>query len=306
MTEVSDKTAWIAVDWGTTNLRVWVLNDTDQVVARAETDQGMAGLDREGFEPALLNLIDPFLAQDRVTPVLCCGMVGSRQGWAEARYVTAPCTPPGGREATQVSTNDSRISVSILPGVKQTNPPDVMRGEETQIAGFLRDVPDFDGVLCLPGTHTKWVQISAGEIVSFRTCMTGELFALLSENSVLRHSVAGEAIDTAAFDDAVAEALTRPEALSAHLFRLRAASLIAEMPAVEARARLSGSLIGAELASTRPYWLGQNIALLGAARLAELYRSALVAQGAECMLADITEMTLRGLSAARSSIKDPT
>jgi len=72
----------------------------------------------------------------------------------------------------------------ILPGLKQDKNPDVMRGEETQIAGFLAGNPDFDGVLCLPGTHTKWVHISAKEIVSFQTVMTGELFALLSQNSV--------------------------------------------------------------------------------------------------------------------------
>jgi 2-dehydro-3-deoxygalactonokinase len=95
-------------------------------------------------------------------------------------------------DARSGATKDPRLRVSILPGLKQAVPPDVMRGEETQIAGFLAAAPGFDGVLCLPGTHAKWVQISAEEVVSFRTFMTGELFDLLSTQSVLRHSIAGE------------------------------------------------------------------------------------------------------------------
>lgn len=297
-------TNWIAVDWGTSNLRAWVMDGRDQVVDHLMSDRGMASLRPDEFEPALLDLVAPFLG-DGPTPVICCGMVGSRQGWAEAAYHSVPCPPPTAQTSTRAAAADPRLQVHILPGIKQMTPPDVMRGEETQIAGFLRGTPNFDGVLCMPGTHTKWVQISAGEIVSFRTCMTGELFALLAQNSVLRHSVAGHDFDPEAFDQAVSDGLSRPDDLAAQLFRLRAGSLVADLQAAPARARLSGVLIGAELAATRPYWLGNNIAIIGADMVSDLYRRALEAQGAMVRTTDGTDITLSGLIAAYSALKEP-
>lgn len=294
---------WIAVDWGTSNLRVWAIDASGQVVGQVSSDEGMGRLKPDAFEGALLKLAAPFLGHG-TTPVLCCGMIGSRQGWHEVDYLTAPCAPPTGRDASPVAGTDPRLAVHILPGVKQTSPPDIMRGEETQIAGFIRRNPDFDGVICLPGTHTKWAQISAGEIVSFRTCMTGELFSLLSEQSVLRHSVGGDELDRAAFDEAVSEGLARPNDMAAQLFRLRAASLVAGMQSIEARARLSGFLIGAELGATKPYWLGQPVAIVGAPDLAGLYGAALKAQGCLVEMADVTEMTLLGLTAAYDAQKE--
>ena len=103
---------------------------------------------------------------------------------------------------------------------------DVMRGEETQIAGFLRLNTGWDGVICLPGTHSKWVHVSAGEIISFRTFMTGELYGLLADASVLRHSVGGEDWDAAAFETALSDTIARPANLAAGLFRLRASHLL--------------------------------------------------------------------------------
>lgn len=297
---------WIAVDWGTSNLRVWVIGADGQPFASHSSDRGMSALQRQEFEDALLDLIEPYLTTGQTVPVVCCGMVGSRQGWAEAAYLSVPCAPPGGRDATRISGGDRRMSVSILPGVKQTAPPDVMRGEETQIAGYLGQNPSFDGVICLPGTHTKWAHISAGEIVSFQTFMTGELFALLSKHSVLRHSVTTDEFDQSGFDASLTDAMARPQALAARLFGLRAGALVADLSAAEARARLSGLLIGAELAAARPYWLGQNVVLLGASGVAELYRSGLDAQGLDTTIADVTDMTLSGLAAAHQSLKEVT
>jgi 2-dehydro-3-deoxygalactonokinase len=195
--------------------------------------------------------------------VLACGMVGSRQGWAEAPYVAVPARPAT-LSPVPVATKDSRLRVSILPGLKQAVPPDVMRGEETQIAGFLAAAPGFDGVLCLPGTHAKWVQISAEEVVSFRTFMTGELFELLSTQSVLRHSIAGAGADPDAFREAVSDTLSRPETLAQRLFSIRAGQLLDGTSGEVGRARLSGALIGAELAAAKPYWLGQEVVVAGA------------------------------------------
>ena len=291
---------WIAVDWGTSNMRAWAM-DGARSKAEAQSGKGMGALRPDEFEGALLEVIDPWLGCDP-TPVVACGMVGAMQGWAEAAYTKVPAQPVGAEPTVPVVT-DPRLQVAILPGLCQEAPADVMRGEETQIAGFLAGDPGFDGVLCLPGTHTKWVQISAGEVVSFRTFMSGEMFALMSDHSVLRHSL-GDGWDEGAFEGAVSDALARPEALAARFFSLRAEGLLHGLAPDAARARLSGLLIGAELAAARPYWLGQRIALIGAARLSGLYANALALQGVTVETADATQTTLAGLTAAYHRLKD--
>ncbi|WP_370401126.1 2-dehydro-3-deoxygalactonokinase [Sulfitobacter sp. JB4-11] len=295
----AQKADWIAVDWGTSNLRVWAMNGTN-VLARAQAAQGMGALTRDQFGPTLDALIaDWGVAPD--TPTIACGMVGARQGWAEAPYRSLPCPPLGG---TLIRVPDTTRPVHIIPGLKQTAMPDVMRGEETQIAGFLALNPGWDGVICLPGTHTKWAHVSAGEVISFQTFMTGELFALLQDQSVLRHSLQGEGIDDAAFDTALADTLSRPEKLAASLFAIRAGDLLEGTPGSTNRARLSGALIGAELAAAKPYWLGQQIALIGAKAQTDLYARALQSQGAPATLTDAERMTLAGLTAAYRALKE--
>lgn len=289
---------WIAADWGTSRLRVWAMRN-DEPVAAASSDKGMGTLDRQGFEPALLELISPWLGQQTMTIVIC-GMAGSRQGWTEAPYAEVPSATTGLRTATPQA-SDKRLSVHILPGLKQMSPPDVMRGEETQIAGFLRAQLGFDGVLCLPGTHTKWVRVSAEEVVGFRTFMTGELFGLITKSSILRHTV-GEGWDEEAFEAALADAISKPEDLAARLFAIRAGSLLGSGTPKEARARVSGLLIGAELAATRPYWLGQNVAVIGAEDLSAAYVQALALQGLQPERHDADAMTLAGLAAAHRAL----
>lgn len=290
---------WIAVDWGTSHLRAWAMGDAgplDHVASGA----GMGGLPQEAFEPTLLSLIQPWLGEGQ-TPVVICGMAGARQGWAEAPYRTAPC-PAASDAAVRVGGTDPRIAAFILPGVKQTSPADVMRGEETQIAGFVAKDPEWDGTLVLPGSHCKWVQLSAREIVSFRTTLTGELYAALCEHTVLRHSIDGT-WDDAAFDDGVAEGMARPEQLPTRLFSLRAEGLLNNLPNAAASARLSGLLIGGELAAMRGYWLGQNVALVGAAALCALYARALKAQGVAAPVHDATALTLAGLTSAQTALE---
>ncbi|MGH1463964.1 MAG: 2-dehydro-3-deoxygalactonokinase [Cognatishimia sp.] len=296
--------ALVAVDWGTSNLRLTLLDTAGEAIGERSSDRGMGTLEPSEFEGALLELIDEDLPPGKVTPVICCGMVGARQGWQEAPYLTVPCAPPDGTRATPVAVNDPRLSLWILPGVMQQSPADVMRGEETQIAGYLAQNPEFDGVLCLPGTHTKWVRISAGEIVSFQTFMTGEIFALLSKNSVLRHTVNGANWDAAAFEDALSDAMSRPQGIASKLFGLRAENLVGDMSPTQGKARLSGYLIGLELAGARPYWLGMEIAMIGAPALSKLYQDGLAVQGVTASLHSVTDMTLSGLKAANSVVKD--
>ena len=288
---------WIAVDWGTSNLRVWAMGP-DGVLASAGSDEGMGKLAPNEFEAALLRVIAPWLSAG-VTPVIACGMVGARQGWMEAPYRSTPCAPVASGELMAVPTTDPRIRMMIAPGLSQAKPADVMRGEETQIAGALALLPGFDGVFCLPGTHSKWVHVSAGEVVSFQTLMTGEMFALLSQHSVLRHGMAGEGSDEAAFSQGLADAMERPEKVSARLFTLRAEGLLNGLTPDAARSRLSGLLIGLELSAAKPYWLGQRIALIGAEALSNRYAAALTAQGATPESLDATACTLAGLAAAR-------
>lgn len=291
---------WIAVDWGTSRLRARAMQGRS-VIASAKSDQGMGVLAADQFEPCLLDLVGDWLGPE--TPIIACGMVGARQGWIDAGYTPVPCKPLSDR-LRRATTTDPRLKVWVVPGISQAKPTDVMRGEETQIAGFLNLNPGWDGVLCLPGTHSKWAHISAGEIVSFQSAMTGELVEVLSKATVLRHSVAQDGWDKVAFLDALDATRSRPETLATQLFRLRAADLLDGQDAIVARSRLIGALIGAELAATRAYWLGQEVAVIGASGPVQAYATALRAQGLTPIEADGDAMTRAGLCVAFDKVKE--
>ncbi len=293
---------WIAVDWGTSTLRAWAIDSSGRVLAHRRSQDGMGSLGPADFEPALIALIDDWIAPGRTTEIVACGMVGARQGWVEAAYAPIPCPPRPDPPFALAPTTDPRLRVHVLPGLSQASPPDVMRGEETQIAGLLLRRPRFDGVVCLPGTHSKWVHVSAGEIVSFATFMTGELFDLLSTRSVLRHAIPAEGWSGPAFETALDETMARPERIAGALFGLRAAALLQDTAPGEARARLSGLLIGLELAGARPWWLGRDVVLLGASGLVTAYAAALGHCGLTPDIPDDAELTLDGLRAARDAL----
>lgn len=126
---------------GTSRLRAWALSDEGRILASAESGDGMGGLGRAGFEPALLALAGDLLAPGRASPVLICGMAGSRQGWVEAPYRAVPCAPVARDGQATAPVRDARLGVRILPGLSQSAPPDVMRGEETRIAGVIARDP---------------------------------------------------------------------------------------------------------------------------------------------------------------------
>lgn len=290
---------WFAVDWGTTRLRAWAMEGAEPW-AEASSDDGMGTLDRSGFEPALLRLVEPWLGEAPVS-IVACGMVGARQGWIEAAYAPVPCPPLAPPFAVPPVT-DPRLRVHVVPGLRQDAPADVMRGEETQIAGHLALHPGWDGIVCLPGSHTKWAEVSAGEVTGFRTFMSGELFAALRGHTVLRHTL-GEGWDDDAFAAAVADGLSRPEALAGRLFGLRAEALLHGLDPGAATARLSGLLLGIELAAARPWWLGREVAIVGEPALANRYRTALTAQGVPATLAAAERTTLAGLAAAHAMLE---
>ncbi len=297
MSEVS----WIAVDWGTTQLRAWALAAGGEVLHRAASARGMGSLAVDQFEAALLELIDGWLTADRVTEVVACGMVGARQGWREAPYAEVPCAPQAIARVIRPEVSDARMRVSIIPGLCQRSPADVMRGEETQIAGLLAEWPDYHGVVCLPGTHSKWAEVRGGQVLGFQTFMTGELFALLSGQSVLRHGMQGDQLlDLPAFDAGLRAASERP--LLGALFGLRAESLLEGLAPAAARSRLSGLLIGQELAGLPERWQGLPVCVIGDGEAAERYRHALATLSIAAQTLGAEQVTLAGLAAAHQHI----
>ena len=295
---------WIAVDWGTSRLRAWPMSADGQPAAMVSSEDGMSRLLPDQFEAALLSLLDDHLPDNKKTLVICCGMVGARQGWQEADYIPVPCYPAIQQHGVIVESKDPRLDVRILPGVKQSLPADVMRGEETQIAGYMTMQPDFTGILCLPGTHTKWVQVNAQKIQSFSTCMTGELFSLLSQKSVLQHSVDDDGWDESAFIDSVQSTCDEPAAIARQLFALRSETLLSDLSGATARSRLSGMLIGLELAAEKRFWQNQDLVVMGASTLMDHYVVALEAIGVSALRADGNQMTLQGLTAAYNLVME--
>ncbi|AWK89376.1 2-dehydro-3-deoxygalactonokinase [Azospirillum thermophilum] len=268
METVTARPALLALDWGTSSLRAFLMDGRGTVVDQRASAHGIQNLPAPGvagFEQAFAALCGDWLAgrQDSL-PVVAGGMVGSAQGWREAPY--ASCPADAQRLAEQAVTVDSALGVRILvaPGVLYDPPPgtadgvpDVIRGEEIQIAGALADHPAWAARSCMamPGTHSKWVAIRDGRIESFATYMTGELFAVLTTHSILgRLMPEGAAADAAAADLAFARGVqaareSRPGDLSHQIFATRTLGLTRRLPPELLKDYLSGLLIGHELVS---------------------------------------------------------
>ncbi len=296
--------SWIGVDWGTSNLRVFLVGSDGSVIDERSSERGMSSLKPHEFETALLELIDGWLEPQKVTLVLACGMVGAKQGWMEALYRSVPCAPIAANRTTPVPTKDPRIDVRILPGLSQHEPADVMRGEETQIAGFMGIEPDFEGAVCLPGTHSKWANVDGGRVETFSTFMTGEMFELLSKTSVLKHSMTDTGWDQGAFVQAARDAISDPANVTANLFSVRAGGLVLDGSAPQAKAQLSGMLIGQEIGLAKKWWSGRKVAIIGSASTAPLYVDALSAVGVDVTRVDTQSVTLHGLSMVANELAE--
>lgn len=281
-------------DWGTSSLRLWAVDPVGRVQAERRSGQGMGGLAPAAFEPVLRDHLAALAAGG--APVLLCGMVGARQGWREAPYVALPADLGAICDAA-MPVAMPEVDLRILPGLSAAEPADVMRGEETQLLGVLAGSPSLTGVVVLPGTHCKWVWLADGRISRFESAMTGELFALLGGQSVLRHSVDLAApFDAAAFADGVARGLAAPQRLTRSLFGVRAATLLQGLGSAAATATLSGLLIGAEIAGAGP--LPGGVTLVASGALAERYGQALAIAGATAVLVDAEAATRSGLTHA--------
>ena len=255
----------VGLDWGTTSLRAFLIGAdgaVQQTRQAADGVQALAGCGAAAFEAALSRITDGW----PVLPRVACGMVGSAQGWQEVPYADTPADAAALMAgATTVAVADG-APLLVAPGVIHRPggvapdathaharvAPDVMRGEETQVMGALRRGAPDSAVFVLPGTHSKWVVVDQGRIVSLRTAMTGELFALLRAHSILGRLMvadAGDADDAAGFDrglDAARSADAEGDLLHA-LFSTRTRSLVGELPHAQGAGYLSGLLVGSEL-----------------------------------------------------------
>ncbi|QIB36225.1 2-dehydro-3-deoxygalactonokinase [Ancylobacter pratisalsi] len=291
----------IVVDWGTSSFRLWALDRAGQVLAERRSTQGLAASATDGFEVVLETHIAALGIGEDV-PVMMCGMVGSRSGWIEAAYLAAP-VPLAGLAAQTTLVPSTRRPIHVLPGIAQNDPHhfDVMRGEETQLLALT--TREGACLACLPGTHSKWVRLEDGTIEGFASFMTGELFQLIREASVLAPALSGAApVEPAspAFAEGVAEALAAPESIGNALFALRASWLLAATPATSALARLSGLLIGLELAGARQRFGNlDGVSLIASAPAAPLYRQAFAVAGlADIRAFDAESCVREGLHAA--------
>lgn len=295
--------ACIAVDWGTSRMRLWVLANDGSVLAVRRSDEGLEGARDAGFGI----ILDRHLAALSVAadvPVVICGMAGSRQGWVEAPYINAPASLENVVGKAARVPGISR-DVRILPGIAQrkSGEPDVMRGEETQLLGLGQ----LKGrrVVCMPGTHSKWVDVADNRVGHFTTFLTGELYALFSNHSILRHSIgpdASFAAESAAFNEACASMVVGPQDLPKRLFSIRASSLLEGTVASDSAAALSGLLIGAEIGVARAtYGTNASVTLVGSGFLGGLYEAALSIAGFKYTLADGEQLVRDGLlNAARA------
>ena len=291
---------FLACDWGTTNLRAWRVGAGGAVEAHRDFPLGVSQLKPGEAAARFRDEVRPALGAENL-PALLCGMVGSDLGWKTLAYKDCPAdlaTLAGGL----VTVESDGPPVRIVPGLRceGLDGPDVMRGEETQVLGWLELDPARKRgrrLLCHPGTHAKWVLVEEGRVVRFLTAMTGELFAVLRAHSVLRSDAPPD--DEAAFDAGL-HAAGDGGALAARLFGTRSRVVGGAMAAPAAPSYLSGLLIGAELAAL-PGLLGvgaeEEIALLGDPALCRWYERALRRRGLAFSAHDGDTAALAGLKA---------
>ncbi|WP_339452141.1 2-dehydro-3-deoxygalactonokinase [Pseudomonas sp. EA_5y_Pfl2_R50] len=309
----------IALDWGTTSLRAYKLAADGVVLEQRALSSGIMQLPKtpriingrecaDGFELAFDEACGDWLDAQPDLPVIACGMVGSAQGWREAAYCETPANVANLGNSLQTVVSLRGTVVHIVPGVIQRSRlPNVMRGEETQVLGVLQNLPLEAGVdllIGLPGSHSKWVDVVDGCITHFDTFMTGEVFAVLSEHSILgRTQQRSATFDSQAFDRGVqiAQSVDGELGVLSTLFSARTLGLTGELSATAQVDYLSGLMIGHELAALATVQRRRRstpvlpaIILIGNVQLCTRYSRALDA----CGFVDVTlaeQATERGL-----------
>ena len=300
----------IGVDWGTSSLRAYLLSRDGRILDRRASHEGILSAAPLGFPSVLARMIGGWLDPGRALPVLMSGMIGSRQGWKEAAYLACPADLVGlAGQLTAldaVELQDAGISVlRIVPGLScrnATGVPDVIRGEETQIAGVLETLKLCAGHFVLPGTHSKWVRVDDGRITSFATYMTGEVYAALKGHTILGRLMKGGAASPLAFERGVRAASDHtgaPGALLHHIFSARTLALFDELAETDGAAYLSGLLIGAELVAAAP--AGEEFVISGGAELVAHYARAAEHLGVTARLAPADCVAAGHIAIARAA-----
>ncbi|WP_271898853.1 2-dehydro-3-deoxygalactonokinase [Candidatus Phyllobacterium onerii] len=300
---MSNAACYALSDWGTSRFRLWLVDGNGHVLAEKRSDDGLDTSRARGFTETLEGHLSA-LGAPADLPVIICGMAGSRQGWVEANYVPVPADLKAilsGAVKIEGITRDVRI----IPGLSQSgSSPNVMRGEETQLLGAILDRDLSNGIIAMPGTHSKWVALEEGKARSFSTYLTGELYALLASQSILRHSI-GDAATHASPDHpqfkAAVELMLSGERMLGELFGIRAAMLLDNLSPEGAASRLSGLLIGAEIAGAKAK-SESRVTLVASGAMAALYGKALHIAGLDFDLVDADEAVRKGLFVAASSI----
>ncbi len=246
----------IAVDWGTSSFRAYLVARDGAILARQANANGILSVKDGAFAPVLGAAVAAWRSQHGALPILMSGMIGSRQGWREAPYLECPARVEDVATKLLRFDADGIGPLAIVPGLidHQSGMPDVMRGEETQILGALRSSNSGRRTFVLPGTHAKWVTVDAGTIASFRTYMTGEVFAALKDHTILGRTMTDAPHHPQAFERGVAfgAASGGPGDLLNRIFSTRTLGLTDGLAPEAAASYLSGLLIGAEIASAAP------------------------------------------------------
>lgn len=281
----------IGIDWGTSRFRAYRLGPDGTVLARREAELGVAMLQPSDFPNVLQRELGDWLADN--APVILAGMVGSRQGWIEAPYLACPADAAAIAAATVPVELPGGGFGRIVPGLITRDAQghaDVLRGEETQLIGLLSKLGDATAIVCLPGTHSKWVDVAGGTIRGFATHMTGEMYDLIIHRSMIGRVAIEGPSDERAFAAGVARA-REGAGLLHQLFGARAAVLAGDLAAASLRSYLSGLLIGHEVFTVAP---PSEVHVLAGAGLAPLYEQALALHGVRAILHD-ADMAAAGL-----------
>jgi len=296
---------FIGGDWGTSRLRLFLCDGQGAALARRD-GPGIAEAGG-GAAEIFANLTRDW---DAGLPAVLSGMVGSTIGWREAPYRACPAAPAAIAQAA-LRFEDNGRRIAIIPGLSCTNASglfDVMRGEETQLLGALRLKPELARgrrLFCLPGTHAKWVLLEDGAVIRFQTALSGELFALLSQHSVLARGANETSPAHPAFAAGLAAARD-PAGLLHLLFSARSRQLSGEIAKEEAASYLSGLIIGAEVdAALRLFAPAGDIALVCTPALGTLYEAVLKARGLAAFAMNGDEAVLAGLAALHAQLFGP-
>lgn len=288
----------VAIDWGTSSLRGALIAADGTVLEEQSHARGILTVSAGEFSAIFESLFAAWMGPAG-TRCLISGMAGSKQGWIEAPY--CPC-PAGAADVGRAIVDIEPDRISIVPGLSDEHDgvPDVMRGEEVQIFGAMALAGVSEGVFVLPGTHNKWVTVREGRVMGFRTFMTGEFYALLTQHSILGRMLDADApLDEAAFMQGVTQSDNNHGVLH-NAFGARTLPLFERMARAEVASYLSGLLIGEELRTQSLHAAG-NVMLIGSPALTQRYALALHTLGVKSRTMG-AEATWAGLHALSSSL----